>query len=172
MSNEKIIREYKAEDIAESLVLPVRLSPAQKKQADQMLAEARLKAKAKRSQKTQTELLLMQLYLQMKDYIKSDEFDKNKRFGHFLKAYVRIAGRRNNQLAKEIGVHHTVFSLYINNERLPQENIAVRLEEPSNKHIPADVWYMIAEKEKIHFVKTDKALRQKEKKHVKVKLFV
>lgn len=172
MTVKQILKNYDPEEIASSFVLPVKLTKKQRLEADKQLAEARKKYREQAAMKEYLKANLLQLRLQLQDYVKSEQYDPNKRFGEFLKAYLVITNKKSNEFAGEINIHETLVSQLINNHREPNEDIMVRLEIHSNNNIPAHYWYMLVQKEKINQLKTDKGLRKREKKFVMYKVKV
>jgi len=49
---------------------------------------------------------------------------------------------------------------------MPPDYIAIRLEIHSSNKIPATYWFKLVEKERLHHIETNKALRKKEKPFV------
>ena len=158
------------EEIVKSFVLPVKLTKAEKKEADEQLAKARNENRDLATKKDYLAANLLQLKFQMEDYVKSEQYDPNRRFGDFVKAYLLILDKKRNQFAKEINIHETLISQLINNHREPNESIMIRLELHSNNSIPAHYWYMLVQKDRIHQLKTDKEARKIEKKFVEYRL--
>jgi hypothetical protein len=62
------------------------------------------------------------------------------------------------------------MSQLINDHRSPSENIIIRVELHSNKAIPAIAWYKLIEREKEHYIITNKTIRKQEEKHVSNRL--
>jgi len=56
MSIKKIFQEYTPEEIADAFVLPVKLSPKQKQEADRQLAEHRTKRRAEMTEEEKQHL--------------------------------------------------------------------------------------------------------------------
>lgn len=166
------MKQMDPEDIVDSFFFPAKLTKKQKEEADKQLAEARKQYRAQATKKEYLEANLMQLRFQLQDYIKSETYDPQKRFGNFLKAYLIILNKKSTELASEISIHETLVSQLINNHRDPNEDIMVRLELHSNNNIPAHYWFMLVQKDRINQLKTDKALRKREKKFVTYKVKV
>ncbi len=113
---------------------------------------------------------ILQLKFQMEDHLHEDNYDKEVNFGYFLRAYINSLGRKNKDFAEEIDVTPTELSQLINNHRIPNNEILVRLELHSNNNIPAITWYKLLEKEKEYELMSNLKLRKEESKHVKRKL--
>ena len=161
MSYKKLLKQYTPEEIAESLMIPAKLTAKQQEQANRDLAAARKKSQAAMTEEVKIELDLLQLRFQLEDYLKGD-YDPALNFGHFLERYLTIIHKKKKEFAKEIQIHETLLSHLISNRRNPNDSIMIRLELHSNKIIPAIDWYKLSEKEKEHQIMTDNSLREKE----------
>ena len=160
------MNELTPEELVECFVFPVKLTAKQKKEADQQLKEARERNRVEFSEKGLIRSDLLQLRFQIEHYLKQDDFDPKLTFSHFLKEYVNIFSKKRKDFAAEIGIDESLLSQFINTHRMPPDYITIRLELHSNNLIPAEYWYRLVEKEREHHIKTDKALRIKEMKHV------
>ncbi|MBN8719191.1 MAG: hypothetical protein J0H85_07085 [Sediminibacterium magnilacihabitans] len=156
--------------IAESFVLPVKLSIRQQAEASAQLATAR--AKSLEQAKPVDKLLarILQLRFQLEDYLKSESYQPTRTFGHFLKEYQQLGGKKRKEFAYEINIHETLLSQLISDRREPGEQIFIRLELHSNKTIPASYWFRLVEKKKAYQLQHDSKIRQREKKNVKKSL--
>ena len=139
---------------------------AQKKEAAGELALARKNTQEHMKAEDKLVLQLLQLKFQLENYIEGTQYHPEKNFGYFLKEYIDILGIRRKLFAEAISIDETMLSQLINMHRIPPDYISIRLELHSNGIIPADYWFRLAEKEKEHEIKTDKKLREKEKKFV------
>ena len=162
MSYKKLLKQYTPEELAESFVFPVKLTPKQQKEADRELAEARQKSQAAMTDEQKVYAGLLQLRFQLEDYLKGDQYDPALTFGYFLDRYLQLNHKKKKEFAKEIQIHETLLSHLISNRREPNDSIMIRLELHSNNIIPAIDWYKLAEKEKEHQIRTDNSLRDKE----------
>jgi plasmid maintenance system antidote protein VapI len=169
MSAKKKPAKISPAELAGEIFQPRKLTPAQKKEADRQLAEARKKSQLEMTEETRMQLRLWQLRFWLDDYIESKKYNPQKTFGYFLKEYVDRLNIKQKAFAEEISIDETLLSQLINEHRLPPDYLAIRLEIHSNKIIPANFWYKLVEKEKEHFIKTDKEIRRKEKKFVHTK---
>lgn len=155
-----------AEELAEALVFPVALTPAQKREATELLTAARKKTQREMTERDRLTLQLLQLKFQLEDYIESKKYDPEKHFGYFLKRYIDILKVKRKTFAADISIDETMLSQFINMHRTLPDYISIRLELHSNNIIPADYWFKLVEKRKEFQIKTDKALRRKEQKFV------
>jgi hypothetical protein len=165
MSLKKLLKEYTLEEIAESLMIPAKLTVKQQEQANRDLAAERKKSQADMTEEKKIELDLLQLRFQLEDYLK-DSYNPALNFGHFLERYLTIIHKKKKEFAQEIQIHETLLSHLVNNRREPNDSIIIRLEIHSNKIIPAIYWYKLAEKAKEHQIRTDNSLRDKERPYV------
>lgn len=172
MSIKKLIQEHTPKELAESIVFPVKLTAKQKKEADSQLKEARKKNQSEMTAKDRLISKVLQFRFQLEDYLRSENFNPKLTFSYFLKEYVNLLDKKRKIFAQEIDIAETELSQLINNHRLPSENIIIRLEIHSNNTIPAIAWFKLIEKEKEHGIKTNKVLRQQEKKYVSNKIDV
>ena len=170
MSIKKIMEGYSDDEIVESFVLPVKLTEKQKKVAASQLKQARQKVQAEMTDKQRLVSRILQFKFQVEDYLNSKSFNPKLTFGYFLKAYVDLQEKKRKNFAQEIDIDETELSQLINRHRTPNDSIIIRLEIHSNNSIPAVTWYKLLEKEKEHQIRTNKELRQQEKKYVTNKL--
>jgi plasmid maintenance system antidote protein VapI len=168
--SKKLFVSYSTKDIADAFILTQKLTKKQQDEAAQQLAEAREKSQQELSEDDRLLINLLQFKFQLEDYLKNEDFNIEKTFGHFLKEYLQLIHRKRNEFAAEIDIHETLLSQLINNRRDPSESIMVRLELHSNNSIPATSWYRLVEKQKEHSIQNNKALRKSEKKFVKKRL--
>ena len=159
-------------DIADAYIIPRKINKKHQAVAIARLAEARSKSRAKMTEEDRTGLKLMQLRLQIEEYVKSTDFDMEKTFGYYLKEYLHLINVRRNVFAHDISIHETLLSQLINNKRYPNEGIMIRLELHSNNIFPATIWHGLVEKERGYALQTDKKLRLRESKKVKRRLEV
>jgi hypothetical protein len=157
-------------EITDAYVMPQTIHKKHLAKANSQLTEARLRSRAKMTEEEKLGLKLMQLRLQMEEYVKSSDFDIEKTFGYFLKEYLHLINIRRNVFAHDISIHETLLSQLINNKRSPNESIMIRLELHSNNTFPATIWHGLVEKERGYAIQTNKKLRLKENGKVKKRL--
>jgi len=162
----KKITEYSSQELAEAYVFPVKLTAKQKEEAARQLLQARAKTQAELTESDKQTSRVLQLRFRLEDYLNGEAFDPALTFGHFLKEYVSILGKKRKVFADEISVDETLLSQFVNAHRLPPDYMAIRLELHSHNVIPAHYWYRLVEKQKEHEIKTNKTLRLKEMKFV------
>jgi plasmid maintenance system antidote protein VapI len=166
MNNRKISGKVTPAELAGDVFIAATLTPAQQKEADQHLAEARKKSKANMTEEVRVGLTLFHIRFRIEDYLKNKEYDPKMSFGYFLKEYVDLLNVKRKEFAEQISIDETLLSQLINRHLMPPDYLAIRLELHSNNKIPAEYWYKLVEREKEHYVKTDKGLRRKERKFV------
>ena len=170
MKTEKLSNKYSLRELAESFVFRPTLVAKQKRQSDKQLTEARKKVQGQVTPKHLLLSRLLQLNYQIEDYLKSDLYDHNLSFGHYLREYVSFLGKKNKEFANDIDIEETELSQILNKHRKPSEKIIIRLEIHSNQTIPAITWFKLLEKEKEYEILTNRAIRRNESKHVKNRL--
>lgn len=156
-------------DEDESFVSP-KLSPPERLKAEQEFAEYRRQAELKTSDEEKLLSKILELKFQMEDYLKSEKLEEQRSFGYFLRRYIELIGRKNNEFAEEIDVNPTELSQIVNRHRDPSKKIIIRLEMHSNGIILATAWHGIYSKDKALELATDEQLRREEGEHVKKKL--
>jgi hypothetical protein len=167
MSYKKLLQQFTPEELAESFIFPVKLSPKKQKEADRQLSEALKKSREKMTWEEQLTGRLMGLKFRMEDYFKADKPDKDYSFGYFLKLYIELLDRKQRQFALEIGIDETLLSQFINRHRTPPDYMPIRLELHSNKSITAEYWLKIIEKDRRKEMLSNKAaMMKREKKFV------
>jgi hypothetical protein len=166
MNNKKKSRKITPGELSGDVLLPHDLTPAEKKEADRQLAEARAKTKGEMTEETRIRLTLRHIKYRIEDYLESKEYDPKLTFGYFLKEYVILLDIKRKTFAEEISIDETLLSQLINMHRLPPDYLAIRLEIHSNNFIPASYWYKLVEREKEYHIRTDKAMRRRERKFV------
>jgi len=172
MNTKKAKVKYTPEERAEAYVYPAALTPEQKKKAAEQLKAARTKVQSEMPVEDKLMADLLQLRFRLEDYLNSEEFDPKLKFSYFLKEYVQLLNKRRKVFAREINIDETELSQLINDHRAPSENVIIRLEIHSNNAIPAIAWYKLLEREKEHYINTNKTIRRQEEKHVSNRLTV
>ncbi|HRI78124.1 MAG TPA: hypothetical protein PLR06_01205 [Cyclobacteriaceae bacterium] len=170
MKSKTTLSELTPEEMVDSFVFPIALSPEEKKIADRELNEARRKRQLNMTEHERLLLRLMQLRYRLENYIQQEPYDSKLGFSYFLNEYLNIVDKRRKEFANDIDIHETLLSQLMNNRREPNESIMVRLEIHSNNVIPAIHWLKLVEKSKEHDIRTNAKLRQKERRYVRNKL--
>ncbi|OIN57005.1 hypothetical protein [Arsenicibacter rosenii] len=159
--------ELTPEELADGFMIPARMTPEQKRRADQELAAIRQKRFTEQSEQDILYGRMLQLKIHIEDYIKQDTFDPNKDFSYFLRSYIDIQHKKKVDIASELDIHQTKLSQLLSGRREPSEDIFIRLEFHSNQFISARDWFRLSMKQQEHAIMTNASLRNKEKKHVK-----
>jgi len=146
------------------------LSQTQKNKADKELIEARIRSLSKIGSKEKAYADLISLKFKLIEYVNIDVFNEEFLFSKFLKRYVSILDISRRQLAKDLSIHETKFSRLINNKENPGLAILYRLEEHSNKLIPASLlWKLVNMKLEVE-INNNTNERKKQSKFVKNKV--
>lgn len=166
MFNRKLNGKVTQAELDGDVFIGVELSPAEKKEAARELAEYR----AKRKMKEEVRVGLIQTHIRARidRYLAIEKYDPAMSFGYFLKEYIDNLETKRKDFAEDIGIDESLLSQLINGHRLPPDYIPIRLEIQSNKHISAWHWYKLVAMEKEHYIKTDKEIREKQRKYVHV----
>lgn len=119
------------------------------------LMEARLMRMKNLSKDQITKAKLLQLKLQMEEYIKNPVYDHSKRFSNFLKLYIDAIYSMRSAFAKDINVAPVSLSQIINGHREPNEEFFMKLMIHSEKvyknicEFHKKTWYQVYFHEKI-----------------------
>ncbi|RAJ89896.1 hypothetical protein LX87_05630 [Larkinella arboricola] len=159
--------EIAPEEVVDGFMVPAKMTLEQKRRADGQLARIRQERFANRSEPEKVYGQLLQLKIQMEDYIQQDTFDPKKNFAYFLKSYIELQHKKKAEVALELDIHKTKLSQLLSGNRAPSEDIFIRLEFHSNRFISARHWFRLLVKQQENYMMTNTSLRNKEKKHVK-----
>ena len=167
MFNRKLNGKVTQAELDGDVFIGVELSPAEKKEADRLLAEARAKSRKQMTPEVGAALISHHIRGRIEDYLATKKYDPAMSFGYFLKEYIDNLEVKRKDFAAQIGIDETLLSQLINGHRLPPDYIPIRLEIYSNNRIPAGFWYKLVTMEKEHYIKTDKEIRKKQQKFVR-----
>ena len=95
------------------------LPPAEKREADRLLAEAR--AKNPMTPEVGAALISHHIRGRIDDYLATKEYDPAMSFGYFLKEYIDNLEVKRKDFAAQIGIDETLLSQLINGHRLPPD---------------------------------------------------
>jgi len=146
------------------------LSEDEKARADEKLRKLRFESLSKMREEQKMYSALLSLKYEITDYIDNATFSENFLFSDFLKAYVSILQISRRKLAKDLGIHETKFSRLINNRENPGIGLLYRIEEHSNKILPASLLWQIVNMKLVHDIKINSTDRKKESRKVRNKL--
>src|SRR5690606_24413097 len=145
-----------------------------KEQRDEalLLMEQRKQRIAKLSRADIYKAKLMQLKLQMEEFLKAPVYDNQPHFTTFLGRYIDTLYDKRNEFAKDITITPVLLSQVLNNHREPNEEFMLKLmvhSERAFKNISTfhkSIWYKIYFQEKINetMASQDKWLPEVEKK--------
>lgn len=168
MKHDKLTNQkYSPEEISEAIVFPGTKDKASREAVLSELRDFRQRISNKQTARNKKISQLLQLRFLLEDYVNSGQYNKNYFFGYFLKEYITRVEKKNKEFAEEIDVDPTELSQIINRHRNPTEKLIIRLEIHSNKNFPALIWLRLLEKDRAYALIHDKAIIEKEKKHVK-----
>lgn len=170
MKSEKILEKYSSKELADAVVFKNPIPKEKQTVAAAELAEARQKKRMNQSGNHELYSKILQLRFLMEDYAASKHYDKNQTFASFLKAYIRLLYKTNKDFAEDIDLKQTELSLILNEHRLPNAKMIVRLEIHSNNAIPALSWSRVVEKQREYLLENDIDFKQEQKKYVKNRL--
>ena len=168
MTYNQLLKKYGAKELAESFMIPQKLSKAQMYEADKQLNAAMIKARKKFPRKENLYLFLVRLKYKMQDYcLGKTKTEPLASFGKFLAEYIKVVGKKNKDFAADINLTEVEMSQLLNKHRDPSEKILIRLELHSGNRIPALLWYKVVKKEREYELQNNIALRKRESKFVK-----
>lgn len=163
---EKIYRElrkqYTDEEIADFMLIPADLTEEEKRKADEEIRAFRFKLLRERTEEQRLFSDLMRFRFQMEEYIKEEEYSKDKSFGKHLEEYVRILKRTKKQLSEDLDIHYTRLSRIINDKEEPNTELTYRLDQHSGHLIPALLWWRMIIKKQEYQIKRDTETRERE----------
>lgn len=163
--------KFSDEELADAFVFPVEdsMTDQERKQESNFWINRRKQFET-RSPRQKMHSKLLQLKIQLEDYIKSNQYKESLNFGYFLNEYVSRQGKKGKEFASEVDVTPAVLSQYMNNHRKPKDEFIIRLEIHSSGMIPAINWFKVIQKDKEHEIMTNQTLREEESKYVKKRL--
>jgi plasmid maintenance system antidote protein VapI len=166
MFNRKLNGKVTQAELGGDVFIGVELSPAEKKEAARQLAEYR--ASTKLTDKVGDSLIQHHIRARIDSYLATEKYDPAMSFGYFLKEYIDNLETKRKDFAEQIGIDESLLSQLINGHRMPPDYLLIRLEIQTNKKISAWHWYKLVAMEKEHYIKTDKEIRNKQRKYVHV----
>jgi hypothetical protein len=119
------------------------------------LMEARLERMKNLSKDQITKAKLLQLKLNMEDYLKKPSSDSHKYFTSFLKFYIDTIYAKRSTFAKDIDIASVSLSHIVNNHREPNQEFMMKLMIHSEKvynsvsEFRSELWYQVYYQEKI-----------------------
>ena len=139
------------------------------------LMEARLRRMKNLSKDQITKAKLMQLKLQMEEYVKDPVYDKHNYFSEFLKTYIDSIYSKRITFAEDIDIAPVSLSQVINNHREPNEEFIMKLMIHSEKvykdicEFHKKTWYQVYFHEKIcNTMSNQEQWRPEIEKHVRI----
>ena len=139
------------------------------------LMEARLRRMKNLSKDQITKAKLMQLKLQMEEYVKDPVYDKHNYFSEFLKTYIDSIYSKRITFAEDIDIAPVSLSQVINNHREPNDEFIMKLMIHSEKvykdicEFHKKTWYQVYFHEKIcATMSNQEQWRPEIEKHVRI----
>jgi plasmid maintenance system antidote protein VapI len=163
---ERLSQQYTPEELAESFVFPHEFNKEQLAEVFAEMAEYRKNNPVKLSKEELVSVRLLSLKFQIKNYLNIRTYKPELDFSHFLKEYLKAMDVTSSQFANEIQIDKTQLSHLINNRRIPNTSLLVRLELHSGGHIPAVLWLKLLDRQREHQLENDHVLREREMPYV------
>lgn len=160
-------KQYTAEEIADSMLIPQGLSDKEQEVANEELRAFRFKLIREQTEAQRIHSELMRFKFLMEDYLKHEDYTEEKSFGKQVEEYLRILKRTKKSLSEDLGVHYTRLSRIINGREEPNLEFIYRLEQHSGELISALLWWRLTMKKQEYQIKRDKQTRKKEGSKVK-----
>ena len=132
-----------------------KLSKKDKKINADKIIQARAVRLRERSEFDIKRARLMQLKLQMEEYLNVPNDNSPHSFSDFLRAYIDIIYNKRKDFAEDLSVEPLMLSQVLNNHREPQEKFMLRLMVHSDRtfakicEFNQKIWYRIYYKEKV-----------------------
>lgn len=171
MKYEKIFKElrkkYTLEEIADTMLIPADLTKEERVKANAEIREYRMKLLAQMTDEDRILSDVMRLRFQIENYLKDEEFSKEKTFGKFLAEYIRILNRSKKEMADNLALHYTKLSRIVNDKEEPNIELCYRLEKHSSDLILAKIWWKLIIKKQEFTLSEDKKTKKAEQKKVK-----
>ncbi len=140
------------------------------------LLEARLNRLNKLSNRQIVKAKLLQLKIQMEDYLKHANYQESNFFTNFLSKYIDTLYDKRMMFAKDINITPVSLSQILNNHREPKDEFMLRLmlhSELAFKDVgnfQKKTWYQVYYHEKIcNTMANQEDWKSGEKKHVRIK---
>ncbi len=144
---EELQKQYTLEDIAESYVLPHKLSEEDEAAARKEFLELRMLRRKNMSEKEHLLSGLLGIKYRIKSYLQERSFDTNRTLGTFLKNYLLVTAKKQKELAEDIDIHPSRLNRIIHGKEKIGKALAYRLESHSGDLIPAIYWWKLVQKE-------------------------
>jgi hypothetical protein len=152
-----------------------RYSSKKERQADgKALMEGRLQRMQNVTEDQIIKAKLLQLKLNMEEYIKKPEYKDHNYFTEFLTIYIDTIYRRRHDFAHDISITPVRLSQVLNNHREPKDEFMLRLMIHSEKtyqnvcHFNKLIWHQVYFHEKIcEMMSSQDEWRPNVEKHVK-----
>jgi len=148
------------------------LTSEQKEEADKVLRKKRFEKLAAMADDQKIYADLIALKLKIKGFVENTQYSESFLFSDILKHYVSIVKTTRRKLSEDLGIHESKFSRIINNKENPGIGFLYRIEEHSNKILPASLLWQIVSLKLVESIKSDNEERQKQSAKVKNKVIM
>lgn len=149
---------------------------AERLSAGKELLEARLNRINQLPKNQIIKARLLQLKLQMEDYLKQPNHKNSNFFTNFLKTYIDTIYEKRVMFAKDIDITPVSLSQILNNHREPKDEFMFRLMLHSELtyekvcNFEKETWYQVYYHEKVCDIMANQdEWKSEERKHVKIK---
>lgn len=160
-------KTFTDKELAESYVFPASDVTAEELE---LFKKTRADVIRNQTQEERITLNILRFKFSIEDYINSENYDKHRTFGDYLRQYISYLNTPLKNFAEDIGITPVELSHYLSGRRAPTDDLIMRLEIHSNNNIPAIYWCRIFEKERENEIIHNPILRQKALSKVKKKL--
>ena len=151
-SKEKMIESVHVNEVIDSRYSSLK----EKRKEKQLLMEQRRQRMSELSKFDISKAKLLQLKLQMEEFLKAPVYDRKPHFTAFLETYIDTLYDRRSEFAKDIAITPVSLSQVLNNHREPKEEFMLKLmvhSERAFKFIGSfhkKIWYQVYYQEKIN----------------------
>lgn len=152
---QRLAELYTDQEIAEDFVLPSAMPPEVLDAAMEEIGIMRREQLAQLSDAQKKQMKLIQMRLQIEDYIQRNVFDPAFLFSVQLRKYIQITGLSMTTFAQHIGIHKAQLSRIINHHDMPNVALMHRLQHHSHDLIPATYWFRLHTMAQEYTLKTD-----------------
>jgi hypothetical protein len=165
---EELQKKYTLEEIAESYVFPVTLTPKEQRESNELLRAARLEILRKMTPEERFHGHLLGLRYRMEDVVKLNGKSKYQySFPTALQEYLQFSEKKPADFAAEIALTTKQLNQLVKGEKAPDIGLFHRLEKHAGGTIPAMLWWKLVAQKWEHDIQTDHETRAREASKVK-----
>lgn len=151
----ELSKSYTDEEIVDSFVFSVELSKKEQAEANEEFLKLRFERLNSMSNEERVNMNLFAQKLKIRKYFDQSKYQEDFSFSNQLRKYIEITGRKNEVIAKNLGIHKTKLSRIINERDNPNIDLMYRLEEHSGGELPAFYWWRLYARGLEHKIRTD-----------------